>query len=260
MKGGIHMETAVISEKGRRFKMEDAYFLDLNFAKKGWVFGGIYDGHSGEFAAKYCSEKLHQKFLKKLTSGLSIEKAFIESYEEISDELKNQDSGTTAVNFLIKDKNAKYQSKGWHGARIFTANVGDSKAIVIGEKEFCQLTVDHRVDNPVERQRIERMGGDIDYPYAYRGFRGLMPTRTIGDQYFKPIGIIATPSVNEYKISEDNFILLAACDGLFDVMRNSEVADFARKIPNPNQLVEILKKEVLENRLGSDNLTIIVLR
>ena len=34
-----------------------------------------------------------------------------------------------------------------------------------------------------------------------RGYRGLMPTRTIGDQYFKPVGIIATPSVNEYKIS-----------------------------------------------------------
>ena len=239
------MEAAVISEKGFRPEMEDAYSLDLNFGNKGWLFGGIYDGHIGSFAARYASERLHQIFLDKLLLGLSPQQAFVESYNRTSDELKTQDSGTTAVNFFIRDRD------------IFTANVGDARAIVIGTTGFQQLTVDHRLDNVEERQRIEEMGGQIHYPYTYRGDLGLMPTRTIGDEYFKPVGIIATPSVNKYKIPEYDLILLAACDGLFDVMTNEEVADFVRRLPNPQQLVEVLRNEVLFNRFGTDNLTII---
>ncbi len=239
------MEAAVISEKGIRLEMEDAHILDLNFANKGWAFAGIYDGHGGGFAAKCASERLHQIFLERLLSGFSPQEAFIESYEVISEELEIQDSGTTAVNSLIKER------------EIFTANAGDARAIVISGEGFHQLTVEHRVDNLVERQRIEQMGGYVKYPYVYRGYHGLMPTRTIGDQYFKSVGIIATPSVSEYKISEEDFMLLAACDGLFDVMSNGEVADFARKSPQPGPLLEVLKKEVLVNRFGTDNLTII---
>ena len=239
------MEAAVISEKGMRREMEDAHFLDLNFANECWTYAGIYDGHGGRFAARYASERLHEIFRDRLLSGFSPQKAFIESYEAISEELKTQDSGTTAVNFLIRNK------------EIFTANVGDARAIIISNKGFSQLTIDHRLDNLAEKQRIEKMGGHIRYPYVYRGYQGLMPTRTIGDQYFKSIGIIAIPSVSEYKISRDDLILLAACDGLFDVMTNEEAAYFARKSPHPGPLLEVLKNEVLFNRLGTDNITII---
>jgi len=239
------MEAAVISEKGIRREMEDAHFLDLNFANKGWAFAGIYDGHGGKLAAKYASERLHQIFLQGLLSGFSPQEAFIKGYQLVSEELKTQDSGTTAVNCLIKAR------------QIFTANVGDARAIVISDQGLSQLTVDHRLDNLIERQRIEEMGGQIRYPYAFRGHQGLMPTRTIGDQYFKNIGIIATPSVSEYKISQDDLILLMACDGLFDVMTSEEAADFARRFPQPETLLEVLKTEVLVNRLGSDNLTMI---
>ncbi len=239
------MEAVVISEQGIRPEMEDAHFLDLNFADKGWIFGGIYDGHGGRSAARYASERLLQIFLERLLSGSPPQEAFVASYELTSEELKAQSSGTTAVTFLIRDK------------EIFTANVGDARAGVINKQGFHQLTVDHRLDNPAERERVLKMGGRIVYPYTYRGGLGLMPTRTIGDQYFKPIGIIATPSVSEYRIADDDLILLAACDGLFDVMTNEEVADFARRFLQPKALVQELKNEVLINRLGMDNLTII---
>lgn len=240
------MEAAMISEKGRRPEMEDAHFLDLSFAGRGWVFGGVYDGHGGNLAAKHAAQRVHQIFLDRLLSGLSPQEAFIKSYELTSDELKTQTSGTTAVNFLIKD------------GQIFTANAGDARAIVISKSGVSQLTVDHRLDNPEERQRIEKMGGHIDYPYVYKGYQGIMPTRTIGDEYFKPVGVIATPSVSDYKTSKDDLILLAACDGLFDVMSNEEVANLAQESPQPQTLVEALKYEVLVNRFGTDNLTIIV--
>ena len=239
------MKTAVISEQGPRPFMEDTHYLNTNFNDKGWILGGIYDGHGGKFAAAYAAEKLHLVFGEKISNGHSEERAFIESYEKISGDLRSQDSGTTAVNFLIKN------------GEIFTANAGDARALIIGESRLIQLTVDHRLDNPEERKRVEGMGAKINYPYVMRDTNGLMPTRTIGDEYFKRIGVIATPFVNHYTILSDDIVLIAGCDGLFDFMNNEEVADFSRRISGPKKLLKELKREVFINRMGTDNLTIL---
>lgn len=242
------MEAAFVSEQGVRLEMEDAHYLDTDFGHKGWLFGGVYDGHGGKYAATYSAEQLHKVFLKKILSAISPQQAFIASYEEISGGLKHHNSGTTAVNILIDGKN------------IYTANAGDARTIVITTETVIPLSVDHRVDNPEEKHRIETMGGKIKYPYVMRGDSGLMPTRTIGDEYFKPVGVIATPSANEYHISQNDLVLIAACDGLFDFMSNEEIAELARHITKPESLVEILKNEVLFNRGGTDNLTIIAVK
>ncbi len=239
------VQTAVISEQGRRPEMEDAHFLDSNFGGRGWLYGGIYDGHGGSFAARYAADNLHQRFLGKVLAGSSPEQAFVESYQEISRELADQDSGATAVDFFIRDN------------EVVAVNAGDARDIIIGERSVYQLTTDHRLTDTQEQERIKGMGGVIKYPYVYRGFAGLMPTRTLGDEYFKSVGIIATPSVKRYRITAYDLMLVAACDGLFDFMTNEEVADFVRRFRQPDGLVEALKNEVLVNRLGTDNLTII---
>lgn len=243
------MKAAVVSEQGIRPEMEDAHFLDLNFAKRGWVFGGIYDGHNGAFAASHASQKLHLVFLESVLTGTALTQAFSEAYERISEELSTQESGATAVTFFIRDE------------VIFAANAGDARAIVVSANDIRQLTTDHRVDNTEERERIEKAGGIIRYPYVYRyvyrGLTGIMPTRSIGDAHFKSVGVIATPAISEYRITRDNLMLIAACDGLFDFMTNEEVAGFARRLHDPQTLVEALKKEVLITRSGTDNLTII---
>lgn len=243
----MRIKSAIILEQGKRPYMEDAYFLDLNFGDKSWIFGGVYDGHNGKQAAEYAAQHLHKSFLKTLKANRSVKKAFAVSYKKVSDELKDQDSGTCAANFFVKNK------------KIYYANVGDARIIVVNKGGYKQLTTDHRLGNPQERKRIEMMGGEVEYPYAMRGIQGLMPTRTLGDEYFKPIGIIATPDINEYIISKNDIFLIAATDGLFDVMTNKEVVNFSQKFDNPNDLAQALKAEVLVNRHGSDNLTIIVL-
>ncbi|PIR02286.1 MAG: hypothetical protein COY73_01145 [Candidatus Nealsonbacteria bacterium CG_4_10_14_0_8_um_filter_37_14] len=244
----MEFKSVIISEKGRREALEDSYFLDMNFANRGWIFGGIYDGHNGSFAAEYASENLHLTFLKELLSGFTVEKAFSFSYQQISTKLKNEKSGTTAVNFFIRD------------GEVFTANIGDSRAIVIGENKVNQLTIDHRVNNPEERERIKKSGGRILGSYVIRGFSGVMNTRVFGDQYFRPVGVISIPFLNRYKISKEDLFLIVGCDGLFDFMENEEVAILAREYPEPDQLAKALKKEVLINRNGTDNLTIITLK
>ena len=241
------LEAAFISEQGLRAEMEDAHFLDGDFAGRGWVFGGIYDGHGGKLAAQYAARHLHLRFKELVLNGSSPQSAFEQSYRFVSDELSYQDSGTTAVTFLIKE------------GIVYTANVGDSRAIVVGRSSFQQLTEDHRIENKTERDRVLSMGGVIEPPYVFRNGTGIMPTRTIGDEYFKAVGVIATPSITEYEISQDDLMLVAACDGLFDFMSNDEVAKFTRANLEPKTLLDALRDEVLLKRSGTDNLTIIAI-
>ena len=239
------MEAAAISEKGLRPEMEDTHFLDTDFANQGWVYGGVYDGHGGNYAAEYTARRMHQVFLEELMSGTSPGEAFVQSYETVSLELRQQNSGTTAVDFFIRDR------------MIYVANAGDARALVVGREGFRQLTTDHRLDNAEERARIKEMGGHIADPYTFRENLGLMPTRTIGDQFFKSVGIISTPSLAEYEISPDDLVLLAACDGLFDFVGNGEVASIAREHRQLQTLLAMLQEEAFVNHSGTDNLTIV---
>ncbi|MFH1657343.1 MAG: PP2C family protein-serine/threonine phosphatase [bacterium] len=243
-----NLEIAVISRQGRSPFMEDFYVLNRNFGGYGWIFGGIYDGHCGHKAAKHTANLLHKMFLQKVLAGIDPLKAFPETYQEMSRQLKYQNSGTTAVNFFLQ------------GKTLFYANAGDAKIIIIGAKKIEELTVCHRLSNPRERKRVENLGGFIKDPYLYRGIRGLMPTRTIGDEFFKPIGIIAKPAVGKYEVSENNLAMIVASDGLFDEMDNKEIAGLVKRHRNPKIILKILEKEVIGRRRGQDNLTIIAVK
>ncbi len=227
--------------------MEDAYFLDPDFAGKGWVFGGIYDGHSGHMAADYAAQHLHHRFLTHLEQGHEPGGAFKRAYEAISGELSHQDSGTTAVTFLLR------------GRDLTVANVGDSRALIISRNQVVQLTEDHRLNNRDERRRVVKAGGEIQYPYVMKGLSGLMPTRSLGDPFFEGVGIVPVPFIRQYHMGMEDLYLLAACDGLFDVMSNEEVADAARDHQDPDDLVQFLKHQVLNVKGGTDNLTILAL-
>lgn len=240
-----NVKAAVISAQGARKEMEDFHFLETDFGRKGWVYAGVYDGHGGKHAASYAARRVHELFLENLLSGLKPQKAFVEAYVATSEELNHQDSGTTAVDLLIMD------------GRVYIANAGDARAIVVSGGSVRQLSLDHRVDVFAERQRIIKAGGLVCPPYTRRGFQGIIPTRTLGDEYFKPVGIIATPSVREYEIKEDDLISVVASDGLFDVMSNEEIGYFARKATDLEKLVQALKREALVKRHATDSVTIV---
>lgn len=243
--GGL-TSLGVVSEQGHRWRMEDAHHVEPNFAGKGWIFGGVYDGHRGSFAAVYAEQNLHLQLTKELKKNISPGHAFVEAYHAISSQLEDQESGATAVTFLIQ------------GRELTVAHAGDARALLIRTDGWMQLTRDHRLEEDSERERIEQCGGIVRHPYVMRGMQGLMPTRTLGDSYFKPVGVIATPDVFRQRIGPEDRFLIAACDGLFDVMSNDEVAEAAAESSDPQDLADRLRREVLEVRMGMDNLTIVV--
>lgn len=232
-----------VSIQGERSHMEDCYFFDTNFGDKGLIFAGIYDGHGGYKAAEYASKHLHEYFLN-LTKTLSPQEAFTRAYDRISNEIGNEDGGTCAIDFLIKNN------------KIFFANVGDCRLIVIG-KETKQLSIDHRVKNTEEADRIKKLGGLIRGPYVFTGFSGLMVTRSLGDQKHKPVGVISTPYVGSYNIQLDDQYIIAGTDGLFDVVDNEKVAIIAKSIKDPKKIGEALKDVAIANK-SRDNITVMV--
>lgn len=241
----MNLSYAVAKDQGKRRYMEDAHYVNPDFASTGWFFGGVYDGHQGPEAAEYCARKMHVRVADAFSQRFSLLLALGVAYQIISNELLQENSGACAANFIIKDRN------------IYFANAGDVRMIIIDKKSHVQLTVDHRLTNEAERARIKKEGGVIEDPYFYKGNRGLMITRAIGDQYFHSVGLISVPEVGTYVIKVGDLFLITATDGLYDVMRNEEVAKCARKFQTPEAVANALLNEYKKSE-GSDNVTILV--
>jgi serine/threonine protein phosphatase PrpC len=104
------------------------------------------------------------------------------------------------------------------GRKLFVANVGDSRGIVIQaakEEGQCQcqpLTRDHKPDDKDEAERIYKWNGRIDSYRDQQGnplgplrvwlkeedVPGLAMTRSFGDQVAHSVGCNAEPEMNEY--------------------------------------------------------------
>ena len=198
-----------------------------------------------------------------------------ENEEENSENYFNVEySGSTCVSILLKEKNIN---------KIYIANVGDSRAIIIKELEnknysSYQLSRDHKPTEEDEAQRILDYDGEIEKIEDDDGNwtgplrvwvkesdgPGLAMTRSFGDEVGASVGVVSEPEVGEYKIKEEDKAIIIASDGLWEYMTNEDVTDFVKKLigkKDPNIIVnELYKESVNRWRLkdqGIDDITII---
>lgn len=241
----------VISEIGRRSYQEDTY--DLKILPNRGLLAGIYDGHCGGTASEVAKSLLLKTTLLKLKKVIEPGLAFKEAYEEVEKVLSQEHSGTlagtTAITFYLKDN------------LVYHAHAGDSRLLIVSRDGVRQLTADHRLTNKEEAERVYENGGNLggDYVINEHG-HGLMPTRTLGDFDFKDVGVISTPETAEYQITSSDKWLLAGTDGLFDEMTNEEVGRLLLSYKNTKAAALALKREVLVERRGEDNLTFILIK
>lgn len=241
------MLVGIVCEQGLRESMEDTYCLNTNLNNKGWIFGGVFDGHRGNFAATYTALNLPQNFLQELKQRKHPLQAISRAYKDIAQDLDNQQSGTTATSFFINKQS------------IYLSHLGDSKALLLEKENFFQLTEEHRLNNPAERSRIEDCGAQITYPYICKNGQGIMLTRTLGDGDFKHTGVISTPFLAQHEIKKQDKILVLGTDGLFDVLSNREIFKLTKDTDNPQSIAENLAEEAMLNRMSVDNITVLVL-
>ncbi len=128
---------------------------------------------------------------------------------------------------------------------LISANVGDSRAILSRSGKAIDLTKDHKPNDPIERARIESLGGRVDWfgpvdkngkPLrkrtkngCYRINKNLALSRAIGDRSELPF-VSSKVDIEQFILDEefDEFVVLAS-DGLWDVFDSSQdVVSFCR--------------------------------
>ncbi|MBO0744878.1 MAG: protein serine/threonine phosphatase 2C family protein, partial [Candidatus Dormibacteraeota bacterium] len=144
------------------------------------------------------------------------------------------------------------------GDDLQVANLGDCELALVEDGHAAVVTQLHRVSNPRERQRVLEAGGVIDGPYVMdlSTGNGLMPTRTLGDDDFAAVGV--SGEVSEWAGKLDDGWVVAACDGLWDVLNPEELPAFLEG-SSPEDVARRLVDEALKTRGSHDNVTVLVL-
>lgn len=227
------LEAAVVSEQGPRPSMEDRHVLRVDGDR---ALGAVFDGHNGAAVAAYASDHLEGDGREALDDAL----------RRVHAGSRGLRGGACAVAFRIS------------GPHLEVANVGDAELVVVRDEGVSVLTEEHRLTNTGERARVQAAGAILDGPYAVhpRTGNGLMPTRGLGDHAFAEIGIVCEPYRWSGPFAEG--WLVAACDGLWDVLAPEELPEFLRG--SAEEAAQALAREALDVRGSFDNLTVIVLR
>ena len=237
-------------DKNLKFRqsMEDIGIMipDLTSDYKVSLFG-IFDGHGGSDVVKFVKDRLPQLIKKYLMDLCPVETAFKNAFEKVDQELKFFDSeyiGTTATIVLFKDN------------KIYCANVGDSKAYIIKDKTYEQISSDHKCSIEDEKARVLSMGGIINKNNRVMG--QLILTRTLGDLYVKQFGVINTPDISVYDVDDNiNYIILAS-DGIWDVIDLDTIVNMGKVGKNVGEFCEDVVKLSL-TKGTKDNVSCIII-
>eukprot|EP01038_Epipyxis_sp_PR26KG_P005778 gene5778-7976_t len=279
---GMNYRLAVAHEEmnpRKRNTMEDCHRIlpvlseDLNR----FSYFGIYDGHGGRQIVDFLEETLEQNIALELrlndeaSIAERLSRAFLITDMQ-SRRLNITTSGATAVVALLFQQiiNGNLEK------RLFVANVGDSRAILVSSKRpsnendvtpietesgyiATRLTYDHRAEDPIEQQRIKDAGGFIT---RNRVLGILAVTRSFGDHGMKDF-VTAAPYLTETDLIQcgDCPILILACDGVWDVLTDQEAADLIMArylIEGPYQDAANLLVLTAIEKGSADNVTAIV--
>ena len=149
------------------------------------------------------------------------------------------------------------------GEKLLTANVGDSRAILVKENNvIIPLSIDQKPDDPEESKRIIENGGEISQfeedgeksgPFRVwkKGevYPGIAMSRSIGDFIASTLGVIPEPKFTEEKIDNDCRFLVVASDGVWEFLDNNRVAEIVipfYKKKDPDGACKALIKESTE--------------
>ncbi|PKU65204.1 probable protein phosphatase 2C 73 [Dendrobium catenatum] len=220
---------------------------------------GSHVDHQGSSDLSFCNDKsiefndtTESYETKKDENGKwfpSWKRTFTNAFEELDNELSMNTSidcicsGTTAVS-VVK-----------HRENLLVANLGDSRAI-LGTRDDknklvpVQLTVDLKPNLPGEAERINSCKGRVfalkEEPDVHRIWLpdddcpGLAMARAFGDFCLKDYGLISTPQLSSWKLTEKDEFVVLATDGLWDVLSNKQVVKTVSSARNRADAAKLL--------------------
>lgn len=174
-----------------------------------------------------------------------------------------QDSGCTAVVAVVRQN------------QLLVANAGDSRCVICRNGKALDMSIDHKPEDDIERERIRNAGGEVTTDGRVNG--GLNLSRAIGDHAYKGNPdispkeqmITALPDIKITTLEELDEFMLLACDGIWNSMSSQEVVDFVRerigKVEKLSQICEelfdhCLAPDTTGDGTGCDNMTAIIVK
>jgi serine/threonine protein phosphatase PrpC len=234
----------VAADRGLRSYMEDRWAVRET---PHGLLAAVFDGHGGVLVAQRAAAMLPRELARALRAGRDGAAALEQAFGEVAQATADADCGSTATAFWLSE------------ASLVTAHVGDSRVVRVGRASADSLTRDHRIDAPDERARVLAMGALLEPPYVVRGSHGLMMTRSLGDRWFRAVGVISEPEIGRHAIAADDVAVLAATDGVWDVLGLDDAASVVRTASTAESAARALVHAALEAG-ASDNVTAIVVR
>jgi len=266
----LRVECGHVSKQGIRPTMEDQTVIESSFTVVGskctsghLSLYAVFDGHGGKQCAEYCATNLCSTLRPYLSSSESVPMAFHLAIAELDANVIKQAedaSGSTGCIVLIDTRTFD----------VWCCNVGDSRCILINQQYsgVKQLSIEHKPDNALEKQRILSAGGWVTFG---RVCGILAVSRSLGDKDFKDEIenlIVSTPDVTHHKLvaNQDKYIILA-CDGLYDVFSNEQCmkwlhshTDGEAHNDSMQSVTEQLAYDSIYVRRTKDNVSILILR
>ena len=279
--------------QGWRKRMEDSHITDISQGENNrFNIFGVFDGHGGKEVAQFVSNHFTESFLKsdKIKND-NIKQAIIDTFlkmdelmfskegikelKEISKKCQEEDKIFFEKNkieetqldlylkeILNKEENIAF-SRGCTACvvvidtltkKIFFANAGDSRVILCKKGKAYRMSVDHKPELELEKNRIQKAQGWVNEFGRINGNLNL--SRTLGDLEFKknknlpPQEQIITsyPDVVDDKIVDENDFIVIGCDGIWDCIQDQDICDI---IIDKLQNEENIYKANLENILGN---------
>ncbi|WWC90182.1 uncharacterized protein L201_005115 [Kwoniella dendrophila CBS 6074] len=209
--------------------------------------GAARSSSSGSMARKMSSRRI-KDFVKSLTGSGSNNKDDDNALAEDDEEGIKAEDGSK-VEAIDPSSNSSVRRV------LYTANVGDARAVICRGGKAVRLTYDHKGSDAQEAKRITDAGGFV---MNNRVNGVLAVTRSLGDSSMKEF-VVGSPYTTETALDEQDEFLIVACDGLWDVCEDQEAVDLIRKITDPQDASKYLLDHAMSN-YSTDNLSVMVIR
>lgn len=241
----------------KKLGCEDCFLLMPDVAPECHFFAVI-DGQGSEGKVAADDAKNHlSSFLKKHNSYVERIKNLNAAEKLLKVAMKNVECGLEKNPKISADSGCCVLGILINRNVVYSVNVGDCKAIIVNYQRSnkklpnrsVRILVDqHRAANVTELRRVTDSGAILESSVSPRSFRqeltsmtsrgisprvwrdgsgpGILSTRVLGNFKAKQIGIISDPEISCETLKDGDRYILAATDGLWDVMNEEDVACF----------------------------------